>query len=67
VLKDYVARELGRPLRPERIHFVSALPKTRNGKTVRRAIRSAYLHEHAGDLSALENTAALDEIEKLNT
>lgn len=66
VLKDYVARELGKPLRPERIHFVSALPKTRNGKTVRRAIRSAYLHEHAGDLSALENTAALEEIEKLN-
>jgi acetyl-CoA synthetase len=65
-LKDYVAGELGKPLRPERIHFVSSLPKTRNGKTVRRAIRAAYLHEHAGDLSALENPAALEEIGKLN-
>ena len=66
-LREYVAAELGKPLRPERIHFVSALPKTRNGKVVRRAIRAAYLNEHAGDLSALENPGALDEIRKLNT
>ena len=64
-LTQRVARELGKPLKPERIHFVSALPKTRNGKIVRRAIRSAYLHEDAGDLGALENPGALDEIRTL--
>jgi acetyl-CoA synthetase len=61
-----VARELGKPLKPERIHFVSALPKTRNGKIVRRAIRAAYLHEDAGDLTSLENPNALDEIRNIN-
>jgi acetyl-CoA synthetase len=65
-LRDHVARELGKPLRPERIHFVSALPKTRNGKIVRRAIRAAYLHQDAGDLMTLENPSAIDQIRKLN-
>ncbi len=65
-LREHVAREMGKPLKPERIHFVSALPKTRNGKIVRRAIRAAYLHEDAGDLSSLENPNALDEIRNIN-
>lgn len=65
-LRDYVASELGKPLRPERIHFVSALPKTRNGKIVRRAIRAAYLHQDPGDLMTLENPSAIDQIRKLN-
>ncbi len=42
--------------------FVSALPKTRNAKVMRRVIRAAYLGEDPGDLSALENPAAVDEI-----
>jgi acetyl-CoA synthetase len=65
-LREFVAKELGKPLRPDRIHFVTALPKTRNGKIVRRAIRAAYLHEDAGDISALENPGVLEEIRKLN-
>lgn len=44
------------------IYIVSALPKTRNGKVMRRVIRSAYLGEEAGDLSALENPGAVKEI-----
>ncbi len=65
-LRDHVASELGKPLKPERIHFVSALPKTRNGKIVRRAIRAAYLHQDPGDLMTLENPSAIDQIRKLN-
>ncbi len=65
-LRDHVATELGKPLKPERIHFVSALPKTRNGKIVRRAIRAAYLHQDPGDLMTLENPSAIDQIRKLN-
>ncbi|MGI8958721.1 MAG: AMP-binding protein [Bryobacteraceae bacterium] len=64
-LQDHVASELGKPLRPERIHFVSALPKTRNGKIVRRVIRAAYLHQDPGDLMSLENPSAIDQIRKL--
>jgi len=46
-----------------KIHFFfAALPKTRNAKVMRRVIRSAYLGEDAGDLSALENPQAVEEI-----
>jgi acetyl-CoA synthetase len=64
-LKTLVAREMGKPLAPSRIHAVSALPKTRNAKVMRRVIRSAYLGEDPGDLSSLENPTAVDEIAKL--
>jgi len=66
-LREFVGAEMGKPLRPDRIHFVSALPKTRNGKIVRRAIRAAYLNYDAGDVSAIENPATLEEIRNLNT
>jgi acetyl-CoA synthetase len=61
-LKELVAKDMGKPLAPSKIHFVSALPKTRNAKVMRRVIRAAYLGEDAGDLSALENPQTLVEI-----
>ncbi len=61
-LKALVAREMGKPLAPSRIHFVSVLPKTRNAKVMRRVIRSAYLGEDPGDLSSLENPRTVDAI-----
>ncbi|HEV8591714.1 MAG TPA: transposase, partial [Pyrinomonadaceae bacterium] len=64
-LKSLVAKDMGKPLAPSKIHFVSALPKTRNAKVMRRVIRAAYLGEDPGDLSALENPGAVDEIRSL--
>jgi len=61
-LKTLVAKDMGKPLAPSKIHFVSALPKTRNAKVMRRVIRSAYLGDDPGDLSALENPQAVKEI-----
>jgi len=63
-LKALVSKDMGKPLAPSKIHFVSALPKTRNAKVMRRVIRAAYLGEDAGDLSALENPQAVDEIQE---
>ncbi|MBA2335560.1 MAG: hypothetical protein H0V90_11585, partial [Blastocatellia bacterium] len=63
-LKALVAKDMGKPLAPSKIHFVSALPKTRNAKVMRRVIRAAYLGEDPGDLSALENPNAVDEIKQ---
>jgi acetyl-CoA synthetase len=57
-----VTDELGKAFRPERIVFVSALPKTRSAKIVRRAVRASVLGKEPGDLSSLENPEALDEI-----
>jgi acetyl-CoA synthetase len=61
-LKSIVARDMGKPLTPSRIYFVSKLPKTRNAKVMRRVIRSPYLGEDPGDLSALEDTSAVEDI-----
>jgi acetyl-CoA synthetase len=56
---------LGKPLRPEAIRFVTQLPKTRNAKILRRVIRGAYLGKSdLGDLSALENPSAVEEIRR---
>ena len=61
-LADRVARELGKALAPKEIRFVRDLPRTRNAKLMRRIIRCAYLGEPMGDVSSLENPAAIDEV-----
>ena len=63
-LRAKVAAEMGKPLRPEKILFVKSLPKTRNAKVMRRVIRAAYLGADAGDITALENPAAIDDINR---
>jgi acetyl-CoA synthetase len=63
---DDVARavtdELGKAFKPERVLFVSALPKTRSAKIVRRAVRAKALGQDPGDVSTLENPEILEEI-----
>ena len=54
--------QLGKSLKPQRVRFVRDLPRTRNGKILRRLVRQRYLDEPLGDTSALENPAALDDI-----
>jgi acetyl-CoA synthetase len=61
-VRDAVADELGKAFRPERVVWVTALPKTRSAKIVRRAVRAKALGEDPGDLSSLENPESLDEI-----
>lgn len=60
-----VTDELGKAFAPERVLFVSALPKTRSAKIVRRAVRAQALGEDPGDLSTLENPEALTEIARV--
>jgi len=64
-VSDAVTAELGKAFRPERILFVSALPKTRSAKVVRRAVRARALGTDPGDLSTLENPESLDEIARV--
>jgi acetyl-CoA synthetase len=61
-IKATAATQLGKAFQPERILFVSALPKTRSAKIVRRAVRAKALGTDPGDLSSLENPDALEEI-----
>ena len=55
-----VTRLVGKALAPAQIIPVAALPKTKNGKIMRRAIRARYLGEATGDLSALDAATPLD-------
>lgn len=61
-LKTLVAKDMGKPLAPSKIIFVDAIPKTRNGKVMRRVIRAAYIGEDPGDISSLEDASVLDAI-----
>jgi acetyl-CoA synthetase len=59
---DRVARDLGKPVRPAAVVAVPDLPRTRSGKIMRRVARAAWLGQDPGDLSALENPAAVTAI-----
>jgi acetyl-CoA synthetase len=61
-ISDKVVEQLGKALRPEAVHVVSELPRTRSGKVMRRVARAAYLGADPGDLSALENPLAVESI-----
>jgi acetyl-CoA synthetase len=61
-VSDAVTAVLGKAFKPDRILWVSALPKTRSAKIVRRAVRARALGKDPGDLSSLENPEALEEI-----
>jgi acetyl-CoA synthetase len=61
-LKGIVAEHLGKAFTPDRVVFVDELPKTRSAKIVRRAIRATALGQDPGDLSSVENPAALEQI-----
>lgn len=62
-IKAEVVKVLGPALKPDSVLFVRQLPKTRNGKVLRRLIRARYLGKtDLGDLSSLESPDALEEI-----
>ncbi|AZN41184.1 AMP-binding protein [Paenibacillus albus] len=64
-LLELVADQLGKGFKPKAIHEVAALPKTRNGKVMRRTIRAAYLGTPLGDLTMLDNPDTVEEIRLL--
>jgi acetyl-CoA synthetase len=53
-LKAHVGHELGPIAKPEKIAFVSTLPKTRSGKIMRRVLKAQALGQDVGDISTLE-------------
>ena len=60
-----VDQQLGAVARPARVRFVNALPKTRSGKLLRRAIQAVCEGRDAGDLTTIEDPAALEQIREL--
>jgi len=60
-----VDRDLGAVARPARVRFVTTLPKTRSGKLLRRAIQSVCEGRDPGDLTTMDDPAALQQIRDL--
>ncbi len=61
-LRKLVAEGVGKPFAPNKVWAVSALPKTRSAKILRRAVRAAAIGTDPGDLSSAENPDAVDAI-----
>ena len=57
-----VDEQLGPVARPARVRFVTALPKTRSGKVLRRAIVAVCEGRDPGDLTTIEDPSALQQI-----
>jgi propionyl-CoA synthetase len=62
-----VDEQLGAVARPARVRFVTALPKTRSGKLLRRAIQAVCEQRDPGDLTTIEDPTALQQIKDLVT
>ena len=60
-----VDQDLGAVARPARVRFVTTLPKTRSGKLLRRAIQSVCEGRDPGDLTMMDDPAALQQIRNL--
>ena len=60
-----VDEQLGAVARPARVRFVTVLPKTRSGKLLRRAIQAVCEGRDPGDLTTMDDPAALQQIRAL--
>ena len=54
-LKAHVGHEMGAIAKPEKITFVTQLPKTRSGKIMRRVLKARALGLPEGDITTLED------------
>ncbi len=61
-LMKQVDGQLGAVARPARVRFVPLLPKTRSGKLLRRAIQAVCEGRDPGDLTTMDDPAALQQI-----
>ena len=64
ILKQHVAKKIGAIARPEKIIFISDLPKTRSGKIMRRLLRDVAEGRVIGDVSTLSDPVTILEIKE---
>ena len=61
-LIEIIRNDIGAIATPKQIYFVSKLPKTRSGKIMRRLLKAIANNEQIGDVSTLEDGAAVTEV-----
>ena len=65
-INQTITRIIGAIAKPDKIQFVSGLPKTRSGKIMRRILRkiSEGDMDNVGDLSTLLDPSVVEEIKR---
>jgi acetyl-CoA synthetase len=63
-LKEWVRKNYGPIAVPNNIFLVTKLPKTRSGKIMRRLVKAVATGAPLGDITTLEDEAAVDEVKK---
>ncbi len=63
-LIEKIRNDIGAIATPKQIYFVSKLPKTRSGKIIRRLLKAVANGEKIGDVSTLEDGAAVSEVQQ---
>ena len=61
-LIEIVRNGIGPIATPKQIYFVTKLPKTRSGKIMRRVLKAIASNENVGDISTLEDSAAVMDV-----
>jgi len=59
----HIRNVIGPIASPEQLYFVTRLPKTRSGKIMRRLLKAIAKGDEIGDISTLENEAAVSEVQ----
>jgi len=62
-LIETIRNDIGPIATPSEFYFVTKLPKTRSGKIMRRLLKSIAKKEKIGDISTLEDGAAVEEVQ----
>lgn len=62
-ITSHIRKVIGPIATPDQLYFVSKLPKTRSGKIMRRLLKAIAKGEAIGDVSTLENEAAVSEVQ----
>ena len=62
-LIEIVRNGIGPIATPHEIYFVTKLPKTRSGKIMRRVLKAIAGNEKVGDISTLEDSAAVKDVQ----
>ncbi len=62
---EKIRNDIGPIATPKQIYFVSKLPKTRSGKIMRRLLKAIANNDTIGDVSTLEDDAAVTEVQNI--
>ncbi|WP_393971508.1 AMP-binding protein [Oxyplasma meridianum] len=64
LIKRQVEKSLGKSFSPKYIINLQNLPKTKNGKILRRVLRTTFLGQDPGDISNIEDKSVIEQIKE---